>query len=709
MEENKAVVAEQVAPKVPVSASTENSEQANAKVQEVTQEEVSENVVEEPAVTEQPAPAVEEVAAPVEEAVAPVAEPAAPVEEVAAPAEEVAPLAEEVAAPTEEVAPLAEDVAAEAEEVAEADFAVPATKAEVVERLQELAASEKDVERAELEALKQAYYRLHKAEVTAAREQFVADGGEADAFMPQPDATEEAFKEALNRVKELRLRSAERDEKEKQQNLKRKLEIIEKIKEMTVSADVADKSYNDFKQLQAEWKELGQVPAERATELWKTYQLQVEQFYDQLRLNNEFRAYDFKKNLEIKTHLCEAAEKLADVEDPVSAFHQLQQLHAQFREAGPVAKDLREEIWTRFKAASTLVNKRHQEHFEKLKEQEEENLKKKTELCERLEAVDLSQAKTFNDWEKLTKQVIDLQNEWRTIGFTPKKVNAKIFERFRAACDKFFQQKAEYFKQLRETWAANLAEKNRLIEEAEALKESTDWNATANKLVELQKQWKNIGPTAHKVSEAVWKRFNEACNTFFERKNAATSGQREEENANLEKKNQIIEKLEALLVEGAQDAQEKLTELTQLWNETGHVPFRKKDAVIKRYHAAVDRLRTELHISAGRRNMEKFRTQVSQKVGSELEREYLRLKNIFDTKKEEVVNYETNLSFFNSKSKKGSAIVDDIQKKLDRLKEELDTLNEKIKTVREQIKAEKQPAPETPAEPAETPAEEAAE
>ena len=663
MEEKKPVVTEQAVPETPVSASTENLEPAVAEVQEVTQEEVQETVAEPEAV-----------------------------------AEEVAPVAEEEA-------PVVAEDAEEAEEVPAAEFVVPATKTEVVERLKELAENEQDVERGELEALKQAYYRLHKAEVVAAREQFVAEGGEADAFIPQPDTLEEAFKEALNRVKELRMRSAEREEKEKQQNLKRKLEIIDLIKEMTVSADVADKSYNAFKQLQAEWKELGQVPAERATELWKTYQLQVEQFYDQLRLNNEFRAYDFKKNLEIKTHLCEAAEKLADVEDPVSAFHQLQQLHAQFRETGPVAKDLREEIWTRFKAASTVINKRHQEHFEKLKAQEEENLQKKTALCERLEGLELAAAKTFGDWEKLTEQVIDLQNEWRTIGFTPKKVNAKIFERFRAACDKFFQQKAEYFKQLRETWSANLAEKNKLIEQAEALKESTDWTATTNKLVELQKQWKNIGPTAHKVSETVWKRFNEACNTFFERKNAATSGQREEENANLEKKNQIIEKLEALLAEGAQDAQEKVQELTQLWNETGHVPFRKKDAVIKRYHAAVDRLRTEFHVSAGRRNMEKFRTQVSQKVGSELEREYLRLKTLFDAKKEEVTNYETNLSFFNSKSKKGSAIVDDIQKKLGRLKEELDTLNEKIKTVREQIKAEKNPAPETPVEPESTPAE----
>lgn len=560
------------------------------------------------------------------------------------------------------------------------------TKEEVIARLKAIADNEEQIDRQHLEVLKQVYYRIHNAEVLAAREAFVEAGGVAEEFTPTVDPTEEEFKAEMNRVKEMRAKAAEQVGQEKEANLKRKLEIIDRVKEMTVDADVADKSYKEFKELQAEWKTIGEVPEGKATEIWKSYQMEVEKFYDLLRLNYEFRNYDFKKNLEIKTAICEAAERLADVEDPVSAFHQLQQLHQQFRETGPVAKDLREEVWTRFKAASTVVNKRHQEHFETLKAQEEENLAKKTALCEKMEALDLEKLKTFGDWDKKTKEVLDLQAEWKTIGFTPRKVNAKIFERFRTACDNFFQKKSEYFKQLRETWAANLAEKTKLCEEAEALKDSTDWTATTNKMIELQKQWKTIGPTAHKVSEAVWKRFNDACNAFFNAKNAVLGNQREEENANLEKKNVIIAELEKILAEGAENAQEKVHELTAQWGEIGHVPFRKKDAIYKKYREALDRLRTEFHINAGRRNVENFRNRMAEKGGSQLERELSRLKATLESKEDEIKNYETNLSFFSSKSKTGNALVDDIQRKIGRLKEDLKIIQEKIAAVKEQIK-----------------------
>ena len=406
----------------------------------------------------------------------------------------------------------------------------PASKAEVIERLKEIVYQGADkVDRAELDHLKMLYYRFHNAEVVAARDKFIEEGGNAEEFVPAPDADEENFKAQFALIRELRNKAAEELEKEKQANLKRKQEIIERIKELAATPDDADKGYEEAKKLHNEWKEIGPVPAENATELWKNYQHYVEQFYDQLRLNHEMRAYDFKKNLEIKTHLCEAAEKLAEVEDPISAFHQLQKLHQEFREAGPVAKELREEIWKRFKDASTVVNKRHQEHFENLKAREEENLQKKTELCQKVETLDFEKLKTYPQWEEMTKQVLAYQAEWKTIGFTPRKLNNEIFERFRLACDRFFQAKTAYFKQHREQLSANLAAKNALIEKAEALKDSTDWGPATQKFVELQKEWKAIGPVAHKVSDTVWKRFNDACNYFFKKKNERVPRTRSEE------------------------------------------------------------------------------------------------------------------------------------------------------------------------------------
>lgn len=566
--------------------------------------------------------------------------------------------------------------------------ALPTDKEGVIERLKEIVHAGGETERSELEALKQTYYRLHNAEIAAAREAFIAAGGAAEEFMPAPDRDEESFKAQMSLIRELRAKAIEALEQEKQQNLEKKLSIIERIKEMSVSPEEADKNYDAFKQLQADWKETGQVPPERATELWKNYQLYVEQYYDLLRLNHEFRAYDFKKNLETKTHLCEAAEKLAETEDPVSAFHQLQKLHQEFRETGPVAKELREEIWNRFKEASTVVNKRHQAHFEELKAREEENLVKKTALCEKAEAINTGELKSFADWDAATRQIMDIQNEWKTIGFTPKKMNAKIFERFRTACDSFFQQKAEHFKTMRETLSANLAAKNALCEKAEALKESTDWNSAANQLIALQKEWKTIGPVAHKVSDAVWKRFNEACNYFFDRKNEATSGQRQEEEENLNTKNDIIAQLEKLLDEAGENMQQTVRELQARWNETGHVPFRKKDKLYKRYREVLDRLYKELHISAGRRNLENFKKNVADKGGNELTRERNRLMTAYEAKKAEIQNYETNLGFFNSKSKSGNSLVEEISKKVERLKEDLELLKQKIAAADEQIRNE---------------------
>ena len=581
------------------------------------------------------------------------------------------------------------DMPAEASEEAPAK-AQPQTKEEIINRLKELVHEADKAERAELEQLKQTYYRLHNAEVVAAREAFIAAGGAAEEFQPEADTLEEEFKAQMSLVKEMRAKLAEEQEQLKQENLRKKQEIIERIKELGADPETADKGYEEVKTLQAAWKEIKLVPAEAATELWKTYHLHVEQFYDQLRLNHEFRAYDFKKNLEAKTHLCEAAEKLAEVEDPVSAFHQLQKLHQEFREIGPVSKELREEIWNRFKEASTVVNKRHQAHFEALKAREEENLVQKTALCERVEAIDVAALNNNAAWEEATKTILETQTEWKGIGFTPKKMNAKIFERFRTACDTFFKAKTEFYKSLRDSLSENLAAKTALCEKAEALKDSTDWTATSAKLVALQKEWKTIGPVAHKVSENIWKRFNEACNYFFEQKNAATQGQRKEEEANLELKQAVIEKLQALLENPGDNVQQSVRALQAEWNGIGHVPFRKKDKVYKQYREVVDRIYKELHLSAGRRHLENFKKNVADKGGSELVRERTRLMTAYEAKKAEIQNYETNLTFFSSKSKSGNSLVEELSKKIERLKEDLGMLVEKINTVNEQIKAEEQ-------------------
>ena len=586
-----------------------------------------------------------------------------------------APVAEENAENTETTAPAAAD---------------PTTKGEVVDRLKEIVYNGGNVERTELERLKMLYYRFHNAEAAAAREKFIEEGGNPEDFIPSADSEEENFKAQLSLIREMRSKAAEEAEKAKQANLKRKQEIIERIKALSATPEDADKGYNEVKELQAEWKEIKLVPAENATELWKNYQLYTEQFYDQLRLNHEMRAYDFKKNLEIKTHLCEAAEKLADVDDVVSAFHQLQKLHQEYRETGPVAKELRDEVWKRFKDASTVVNKRHQDHFEALKAQEEENLVKKTALCEKVEALNFDELKTYAQWEDMTKQILAVQAEWKTIGFTPRKVNAEIFDRFRKACDRFFQSKTAYFKASREKLSANLAAKNALIEKAEALKESTDWAATTKKLVELQKEWKTVGPVAHKVSDAVWKRFNDACNYFFDRKSEANAGQRKEEEANLELKKQLIAELEALAENGGDNTLQSVRDLQARWNEIGHVPYSKKEKMYRRYRELCDKIYDALHETAGRRRMDNFRRTVADKGGSELTRERSRLQNALEAKKQEIQTYETNLGFFRTSSKEGNSLVADIEKKVARLKEELEELAQKIKAVNVQIKAEKE-------------------
>lgn len=558
------------------------------------------------------------------------------------------------------------------------------TKKEVVERLKEIAASDENPDKDEIDLLKTVFYKLHITEREARMKEYIDGGGDPEAYQIMPDEDEETFKQQMAIVREKRARIFQQQEAEKQANLEKKLEIIEKIKAMATSPDEANKSYNEFKELQQQWKDIKNVPADRASELWRNYQLYVEQFYDLLKLNSEAREYDFKKNLETKTKLCEAAEKLADEEDVISAFHQLQELHQQYRETGPVTKELREQIWTRFKAASTVINKRHQQHFEDLRSKEEENLTLKTALCEKVEEISKQENKTASDWEKRSKEIIDIQNQWKTIGFAPQKMNVKIFERFRAACDDFFGRKSEFFKEMKQAYAANIEKKKALVEKAQALADSTDWKVTSDKLINLQKEWKTIGVVPKKIGDQLWHDFLNACNKFFEARNAANAGARNEERENLEKKRSIIEQIKALVADAANATREKVQALTDEYNKVGHVPYKEKDALYAAYHEALDAIYKELNISNKRRRLDDFKSNIRNmaKRGEDaIDNERGRLTRRFEQLKQEIQTYENNLGFLNASSKKGNSLIDEMNRKVQKLRDDLELVRQKIKAI----------------------------
>ncbi len=558
------------------------------------------------------------------------------------------------------------------------------TKQEVIERIKELAHGEEMPQKEEMEQLKTVFYKLHFAQREAEMKAYLDAGGDPEKYQITPDEDEEVFKAEMGVVKERRAKFAQEQEEIKQENLKKKLDIIEKIKAMVTSPEMANKSYQEFKQLQTEWKELKLVPADKANELWRNYQLYVEQFYDLLKLNNEAREYDFKKNLEIKTRLCEAAEHLADEEDVISAFHQLQKLHQEFRETGPVAKELRDDIWARFKAASTVVNKRHQQHFEELRAKEENNLARKTELCEKVEEIAKTDAKGASEWEKLTKAIIDIQTEWKTIGFAPQKMNVKIFERFRAACDTFFSRKAEYFKDIRQKFAENAEKKKALVEQAKALQDSTDWKATTDKIIALQKEWKTIGIVPKKLGDDLWNEFKDACNKFFEARNAINADSRNAERENLNQKRSIIEQLNALAEDTGEEIKEKVQKLIEQYQSIGHVPFKEKDKLYKEYHDIVDRLYKNLNISASRRRLDNFKNnlkQMADKGANVLDNERARLMRKYETIRSEVQTYENNLGFLNASSKKGNSLIDEMNRKVEKLRNEMNLVREKIRAI----------------------------
>ena len=561
------------------------------------------------------------------------------------------------------------------------------SKEEILRRATEIVAENETPDKEEIDNLKTTFYKLHIAERDAEQKAYLENGGDPDAYQVSPDPIEDAFKAQMGVIKERRAKLFLEQEQEKQENLQKKTEIIEKIKAMATSPDEANKSYQAFKDLQQQWKEIKAVPADKANELWRNYQLYVEQFYDLLKLNNEAREYDFKKNLELKEKLCENAERLADEKDIISAFHQLQELHQEYREIGPVSKELREQIWARFKAASTVINKRHQQHFEEMRASEEENLEKKTALCEKVETIVAAENKGAADWEKRTKEIIDIQAEWKTIGFAPQKMNVKIFERFRTACDVFFSRKADFFKAMKEKYAQNAEKKKELVEKARQLSESTDWKSTADKLIALQKEWKTIGMVPRKLGDKLWNDFITACNHFFEARNAAHAGTRGEERENLSKKKAVIAKLKEMMGTTPDNAAEAIKQLIEEYNAIGHVPFNEKDKVYAHFHDTVDKLYKELNISVASQKLDDFKSNLKNlvKKGADVvDNERGKLMRRYEALKSEIQTYENNLGFLTAKSKKGNSLVDEMNRKVTRLKDDLELVRQKIKAIDQQ-------------------------
>ena len=564
------------------------------------------------------------------------------------------------------------------------------SKEEILEKLTGLVGAAADTTRNEVEALKQAYYKIHRSEVDELKKAFLTAGGEEKDFVAPEDETESKIKELLNVYKEKRAAILAEEERVKAANYALKLQLIDQLKALTESQEDFNKLYNDFKDIQQRWKEVKAVPQEHVSELWKNYQIYSEKFYDIIKINNQFRDYDFKKNLEMKTALCETVEKLQTEPDVVSAFHQLQKLHQQWREIGPVAKELREELWSRFKAASTIINKRHQEHFEGLKAKEQENLEAKTAICEQIENIDFQALKSFKDWEEKNKEVIALQDKWKTIGFAPKKSNVKIFERFRAACDVYFNRKSEFYKNIKDEMEKNLELKKALCEKAEALKDSTDWKSTTEKMIALQKEWKTIGSVARKHSDAVWKRFISACDYFFEQKNKNASSQKSVEQTNLAAKKALIEKINTLDEADHDEALAVLKGYMAEWNTIGHVPFKEKDKVYKEYHEAVDKQFDRLKVDQNDRKMQTFRSNLSDMSNGErgkgkLYGEREKLMRMYERMKNELQTYENNIGFLSISSKGGGGLLKEMERKIDKLKNEMALIIKKIDAIDENL------------------------
>ncbi len=558
------------------------------------------------------------------------------------------------------------------------------TREELLAALKLLVSQEIEDSKDEIEQIKQIFYRKVKTELEEKKRKFLEEGGEEIDFKPEKDELDDQMKELLSEYKARKSAYTAKLEAERENNLLQKQHILERMKLLVDSNDDVSTHVNEFRELQKKWKTIGQVPQAQVNELWKLYSSYQDSFWDLIKINNELREYDFRKNLEIKQQLCDTAEKLADEEDVVSAFHQLQKLHEEWHETGPVSREFREEIWNRFKAASSVINKKHQGHFESIRKLEDDNLELKQALCEKLEALDFSSLTSYKAWDDATKTVITLQEEWRAIGFAPRKMNHRIFDRYRAACDKFFNAKAEFYKASKSVLTVNLDKKRQLCEQAEALKDNTDWKPTSDKLIQLQKEWKTVGPVAKKYSDELWKRFIGACDYFFEQKQKNTTDVRSVETENMAKKKEIIAAIQALDTVADKEAPEILTQLREYiaaFNEVGHVPFRDKDKIYKEYRTAVDLMFEKLNVDANQRRLDNFRSNLkdmSNKGENKLLREREKLVRAYEHLKSEIATYENNIGFLTVNSKKGSGLIREMERKIEALKEEANLIEQKI-------------------------------
>ena len=563
--------------------------------------------------------------------------------------------------------------------------AVPAidemSEADIIITLTALAqAGADEISRDEVSRLKQRYYALRKATDEEARKQFIANGNDPEAFIPEEDPADEVLRQLLNSIKEKKAARAAEVEAELQRNYEKKNALIDEITAMSNDTDNVNRHFTRFREIQQEFKSVGDVAPQQMSDQWKRYQEAVEIFYDQLKVNKDLRDYDFKKNLETKLQLCAEAEQLDAEADVIAAFKRLQDLHVTWRETGPVDKEQREEIWARFKEASAVVNKKYQAFFEERKAREQENENAKTAICERLEALDFDSLKSFNAWNDMTKTILQAQEDWRKLGFASKKANNALFTRFRAVCDKFFAQKAEYYKSVKEDMAANLEKKIALCEQAEALKDSTDWKATADKLTELQRRWKTIGSVPKKRSDEVWKRFQEACDFFFEQKKRDLSQSRKSEQENLRAKRALTASLKEIAADAPrQEVVAAIKDAQARWNEIGHVPFREKDKVYEEFRAVINELYKVHDLKDTRANFARFENSINEMSDSgKLSRERERLARVLETKRSELTTYQNNLGFFNFKSTSGSSMLRDIERKTQRIRDDIADLEKKI-------------------------------
>ncbi|MDD7759280.1 MAG: DUF349 domain-containing protein [Bacteroidales bacterium] len=588
-----------------------------------------------------------------------------------------------------------EQTVVENSEQAEAQVKEPAktevvgkSKEELVAALAALIEKPVDEIRDEVNAIKNQFYALRKAEQEVELAEFVDKGNEPAAFAAKPDAEEEKLKDLLNEYKEKKAAQLAAIEAERVANLERKRAILAELSEIAKDVDNVNKFYAKFQQLQQTFKEVGSVPAADDKALWKEFQTVTEQFYDSLKINKQLRDLDFKKNLESKENLCKEAEALADENDVIVAFKKLQELHDKWREIGPVVKELREDLWKRFKEASSAVNKRHQAFFENRKEKEKENEVAKTAICEEAEAIVLAELTTYAKWNDATKQIILMQERWKTLGFASKKVNNELFARFRKTCDEFFAAKAEFFKRMKDESAENLAKKHRLCERAEALKDSTDWKKTADELTAIQKEWKTIGPVPKKSGDAVWKRFIAACDYFFENKNKNTTNVHQEEHANLKAKKAIVEKIKTIDESLSKDEIKNLLKtLVADYQQIGHVPYKEKDKIYEEYRAALNEAYEKFDIKETRARFESFANSVESMSSdkNKLFKERDRLVRIYEAKKNELKTYENNLGFFNVSSKAGGSVLKEMERRIAKAKEDLISLEKKIDLIDEKL------------------------